>query len=62
MALRYVKEKTVRDFAKSKGKRVGHDFFVLIDKFIESKVEKACAVKNGSKKTLDADVAKFVGL
>ena len=62
MALRYVKEKSVRDYIKSKGRRCGLYFLVALDKHTEGNVEKACSVKNGSKKTLDADVANFVGI
>lgn len=62
MALKYVKEKAIKDYAKEKNRRVGYDFFVALDKFVETKIEKACITKNGSKITLDAEIAKYVGL
>jgi hypothetical protein len=62
MATKFIKENALRQFAKSKGRRVSYDFFQLFDRFVEQKMEKACTTKNGSKVTLDVEVAKYVGL
>lgn len=62
MATKFIKESALRAFAHTKGKRVSYDFFQLFDRFVETKMEKACATKNGTKVTLDVEVAKYVGL
>ena len=62
MATKFIKESALRELAKNSGKRVSYDFFQLFDRFVGEKMEKAIATKNGSKKTLDVEVAKYVGL
>lgn len=62
MSTKYIKENALRLYAKSKGHRVSYDFFQLFDRFVEEKMDKACATKNGTKITLDVEVAKFIGL
>lgn len=62
MATKFIKENALRQHAKAKGRRVSYDFFQLFDRFVEMKMNKACETKNGSKITLDIDVAKHIGL
>lgn len=58
--MRYIRTAFVKQLAKEYNKRVGKDFLLALDAFVEEKIIKACETKNGSKITLDADVAGFV--
>ena len=58
--MRYIRTAFVKQLAKEHNKRVGKDFLLVLDSFVEEKIIKACETKNGSKITLDADVAGFV--
>ncbi len=51
----------VKALAHASGKRVGADFLAALDGLVKEKIEKACALHNGSAKTLDAAVAGHVG-
>jgi hypothetical protein len=58
----FINRAAIRKLVKTKGRRVGADFLAAIDSFVARKVEIACTVKNGTKVTLDADVAVYVGI
>jgi hypothetical protein len=60
--MKYIVASNIKKLAKAKGRRVGQDFLAAIDNYVARKVEIACSVKNGSKITLDADVAVYVGI
>lgn len=53
-------KKLVKEISPSK--RIGKDFLFLLDIHIESLIKKAVTVHNGSKKTIDRDVAAYLGL
>ena len=58
----FVKAKPVKDYVKKSGHRTGRGFLYALDVFIQKKLDQAVKVHNGSKKTLDGDVAAFIGL
>jgi hypothetical protein len=60
--MKYVVASNIKKMAWAKGKRVGKDFLAALDSFVARKVEAACTVKNGTKITLDNDVAAYVGI
>lgn len=60
--IRYLCVARIKQKAKEKNRRVGSDFLMTLDVFIEKKIDQACGVHNGSKKTLDSAVAGFIGL
>lgn len=62
MAIQYVKVSGIKTLVKSNNKRVSKDFIDALDRHIRHKVQLACQVYNGGKKTLDATIAGFVGL
>lgn len=57
--LQYIKASTLKKFAKQHGKRVGSDFLLALDGYIERKVEAACMEHNGGRKTLDSAIAGY---
>jgi hypothetical protein len=60
--MKFLNQKAVKDYCHEHGKRVGKEFLDLFNAFIEKKLKVACGTHNGSKKTLDASIAGFVGL
>jgi len=60
--MKYVVASNVKKLARGKGRRCGADFLMALDNWIARKVEVACSVKNGSKITLDADMAVYIGI
>lgn len=60
--MEYLVVSNVKRLAKAKGRRVGKDFLCALDNYIARKVESACQVKNGSKITLDYEIAQYLGL
>lgn len=60
--MKYLNVFQVKKLVKDNGKRTGKDFLVQLDKFIESKVLEATKVHNGSKVTIDAEIAGVVGI
>ena len=56
---RYVRASGVRRLVKELGKRCGADFLNMVDRHVYATVCRACAVHNGSKKTLDSTVFNF---
>ena len=62
MASDFLCEKHIKDYCRTKDRRVGQDFMTMLDEKVREFLQKACAVHNGSKVTLDIDVAGYVGL
>ena len=60
--MRYIKEKSVRELAKEHGKRVGKDFLLILDAYIEDRLKAAFHCHNGGHKTIDAGVAGWIGI
>jgi hypothetical protein len=60
--MQFIKPAAIRKMAKAAGRRVGKDFLMALENFVGRKVEIALTVKNGTKITLDADVAVYVGV
>ena len=58
----YIKPSKIRAKIRTGGRRVGKDFLHALDAFIDHKLEVALRVQNGGKKTLDADVAVYIGI
>lgn len=58
----YIKVKNVRAFVKSQSRRVGKDYLLMLDAHIQELLEKGCKQFNGSKITLDKEVAAMTGL
>jgi hypothetical protein len=52
----------VKKLAKEYDKRVGGDFMACLEQHIRQQIIKACGTHNGSKKTLGAEVAGWIGL
>lgn len=52
----------VRARAHKHGKRVAPVFVHMLDKHVERIIDRACAVHNGGKITLDSAVGEFIGL
>jgi len=52
----------VKTFLHSRGKRVSPEFLRQVNFFLEHKLEVACLVHNGGKKTLDREIAAYVGM
>jgi hypothetical protein len=57
-----INKKAIKEIAKSHNKRVSKQFIEILDGFVTRKIEAACKVHNGSKKTIDEQVAGFIGL
>lgn len=60
LALTYVRASAVRSIARDAGKRVSPEFLLALDDHVRSRLNAACRVHNGGKKTLDATVLGFV--
>ncbi len=60
--MKYLNVSNIKKLAKEQNKRVGKDFLNSLDVFIYEKILKACRVHNGGKKTLDSDVASYIGI
>jgi len=52
----------VKKYIHAKGWRVTPSFLYLLNDTILAKLDRACLVHNGGSKTLDVDVAAYVGL
>jgi len=59
--MKYINISKVKQFCKTKNRRVGADFTFALNAFIQDRLNKACEIKNGGKITLDGDVARFIG-
>jgi len=59
--MKYTNVSAIKKYCKDKERRVGKDFLNQIDIMIEEKLQSACGIKNGGKKTLDREVAIYVG-
>lgn len=55
----YIKPAAIKRIAKQHGKRVGTDFLIALDGYIERKVKEASIEHNGGRKTLDAALAAY---
>jgi hypothetical protein len=62
MKTKFVRPSVVRKYLKEKERRVSPSFLYALDAFIQSKLDQAAKVHNGGKKTLDSEVAAFVGI
>ncbi|MBE0571968.1 MAG: hypothetical protein IH618_10530 [Ignavibacteriaceae bacterium] len=60
--MKYLNQSQVRKLANKHNRRVGKDFLVMLDAMIERKVIQACKTHNGGKKTLDQDIAIYIGV
>jgi len=60
--LKYIRTSVVRAQARGFGRRVGRDFLIMLDDYVHAKLEGACQLHNGGKKTLDKHVGTFLGL
>lgn len=60
--MKYINAAAIKKVIKASGKRTGKDFLQAVDDMVGSKVEKALNIHNGSKVTLDADVAALAGI
>lgn len=58
----FIRTSAVRTLIKKRGRRAGLEFLKVLDRHVERKVESACAVHNGGKKTLGVTVAAHVGV
>ena len=54
--------KAVRDLITKEGRRCGRDFIAALEAHVEAKIQQACGVHNGGKKTLDRTIAQYVGI
>jgi len=57
----FINESAIREFAKTRGRRVGRDFLDMVNGHLARKLDIACDIKNGGKKTMDEDVAIYAG-
>lgn len=62
MKLRFIRPSVARKYLKEKGRRVSPSFLYAFDAFLQRKFDQAASVHNGGKKTLDAEVAGFIGV
>lgn len=62
MKTRFIRPSVVRKYLKEKERRVSPSFLYALDGFIQAKLDQAAKVHNGGKKTLDVEVAAFVGI
>ncbi len=62
ISLRYIKKKSIRDYVKLKGKRLSPAFLLKLDDHVQKKLDDACSIHNGGKKTLDGFIASFIKL
>lgn len=61
--MQYINVKGIKDYVKQEyGKRVGKDFLLAVDSMVKKKIDRACKVHNGGKKTLNGVVAIFTGI
>lgn len=60
--MKYINASAVKKLIKASGKRTGKDYLQALDDMVGSRVEKSLAIHNGSKVTLDADVAALAGI
>lgn len=58
----YLNRKAVAKTIRQHGRRAGEEFLQHLDEWLHRKLVRACEVKNGGKKTLDASVAGHVGI
>jgi len=60
MSLQFLQVSKVRARVNENGKRVSTEFLLALDDLVRRKVDAACSVHNGGRKTLDASVLGFV--
>jgi hypothetical protein len=60
MKAQYIRIAAVKARAKEHGKRCSAEYLLALDDLVRSKIEAACRVHNGGRKTLDATVAGHV--
>lgn len=58
----FLKVGALKRFVHARGKLLGRDFLPLMEGHIRRRLDAACRVHNGGRKTLDASVAGHVGL
>jgi hypothetical protein len=62
LSTQYVRSSKVRKAVNRMGRRVSKSFIHALDVFVERKIEAACRAHNGGKKTLDSEIAVYVGI
>lgn len=58
----YINRKAVSQLVREHGRRSGEEFLVQLDEWVGRAVKRACGIRNGGKKTLDACVAGHAGI
>lgn len=58
----YIKPSAVKKYIRENKKRVSPTFLVAVDRTVGKFLKEAVQVHNGGKKTLDVDIAAFVGM
>ena len=58
----YINASAIKKLVREGGKRPGKDFLQAVNDMVGSKLEKALQIHNGSKKTLDLEVATLAGI
>ena len=53
--------KAVKEHCRKKGRRVGKDFLFAVNAYLQIRLDKACDIKDGGRKTLNRAVAEYTG-
>lgn len=61
-SMRYIKRKAILRYIHLKDRRASASFLLRLDDHVQSKLDEACELHNGGKKTLDAFIAAFIKL
>lgn len=62
LSTQFVRSSKIRQAANRQGRRVSKSFIHALDAFVQRKIEAACRAHNGGKKTLDFEIAAYVGI
>lgn len=60
MKIQYLNQSAVRQLVKQNGKRSSSEFLMALDDLVRSRVNAACKVHDGGRKTLSASVLGHV--
>lgn len=60
--MKFIKPSQVKRYIREHDRRVSAAFIQLLDDFVRSKIDEAVVQHNGGRRTLDAEVAAFVGI
>ena len=58
----FLNKKSIKEFCKTKKRRVSKEFMASMERTVEYYLSKACETHNGDKLTLDNSVASYVGM